>query len=377
MAAGTFLPPSKYTLNDIFNQYKTNENYQQIILSSVDQTINDISAGKLTNSSTTLGNIEYYRSSINQIKLPVLEMGEHQLVVIKCQFFDPNPNMQQYKNPIGSGGHKKIYIVLLVSTDPTKRGKNASIFCWGKSIPQSIRQQTNFEREIAIQKNLPDDICVKLLGDCHFDGKNNNMRIGTLMEYIPSNLFLKINDGTIRNLSKEQIGNLFRNLLVILFNLNIQNIRHGDIKLENILADDEMNVKLCDFGYALLLTESKEFFYPRGSELYSSPEDISEFKVHYDTKSDMWAMGIVFFMICYGGHFVKDSLVPLCKDWEKLEKTINNALATCIPGSHAGPFIPLIRNMLTVDPEWRPSAKIGIDVLNQIVKSFTSSEQNR
>ena len=54
--------------------------------------------------------------------------------------------------------------------------------------------------------------------------------------------------------------------------LHSQNITHSDIKLENILLDDDMNIKLIDFGFAQKMPKNKkkstEYF---GSGIYSVP----------------------------------------------------------------------------------------------------------
>lgn len=39
--------------------------------------------------------------------------------------------------------------------------------------------------------------------------------------------------------------------------LHSKNIAHRDIKLENFLIDESLNVKLADFGYAAYIEESE------------------------------------------------------------------------------------------------------------------------
>ena len=373
MAVGTFLPPSRYTLNNVFKLYNTRKKHQKIILSSIDQTVQDISAGKLTKSSTTQGNIQYYRSSINQIKLPVLKIGEQQLVVIKCRLFDPDPENPQPEHCIESGTYKNVYIVVLLSTDSTKQRRKPPIYCWARSMPHNQLQLDNAVNEIVINKKLPrsSESFVDHYGNCHFDGTNGKKRIGILMEYIPSTLLVKINDGSIANMSTEQIAELLRKLLTMLIALKTSNIRHGDIKLENTLVDPEIkDIKLCDFGCSLDITTPGGNRELSGSAQYVSPEDVYYNRVHYDTLSDMWAMGIIFFMICYNRHFIKNDHIKLLEKWGELNTVIDNAFAIFQPNDNAVPFIPLVKKMLTILPGLRPSPEACLRLHNTIVKKL-------
>lgn len=72
-----------------------------------------------------------------------------------------------------------------------------------------------------------------------------------------------------------------------------RNIAHRDIKLENILLDENLNVKLADFGVAGIIEDPipKHF----GTEGYLAPENY-EGNGRGDT-SDMFALGVILFIL--------------------------------------------------------------------------------
>ena len=66
-------------------------------------------------------------------------------------------------------------------------------------------------------------------------------------------------------------------------------IIHRDIKCNNILLDENLNIKISDFGLSI---QQKGIYESQfvGTPLYYSPEIINE--KFYSHKSDMWAIGV-------------------------------------------------------------------------------------
>ena len=79
--------------------------------------------------------------------------------------------------------------------------------------------------------------------------------------------------------------------------LEKQNVAHLDLKLENILVDEDMNIKIADFGFASY-QDSKLHCYG-GTQSYMAPE-ILEMKSFDGQKADIFALGVIMFVTVMG-----------------------------------------------------------------------------
>ena len=81
-------------------------------------------------------------------------------------------------------------------------------------------------------------------------------------------------------------------------NIHQKNIIHRDLKLENILLDNNWDPKICDFGISNIWNGNP--IYDNESTLpYISPEVImNEGKI--SLKTDIWALGVIFYILSFG-----------------------------------------------------------------------------
>ena len=72
-------------------------------------------------------------------------------------------------------------------------------------------------------------------------------------------------------------------------------ISHGDIKPENILLDDDLNPKICDFGFCKTCIYSKD--QKRNFSIcYAAPELFKRSEINM-LKADIWAIGITLYCL--------------------------------------------------------------------------------
>ena len=74
-----------------------------------------------------------------------------------------------------------------------------------------------------------------------------------------------------KQLEEEEARRIFKQILVALSYCHSKCIAHRDIKLENILLDDEKNVKLIDFGFSTCIPNNKKIRMFCGTPSYMAP----------------------------------------------------------------------------------------------------------
>lgn len=62
-----------------------------------------------------------------------------------------------------------------------------------------------------------------------------------------------------------------------------------------------MSIKIGDFGFAKELNSQTELTASFGTPIYMAPEVLS--KQPYDSKADIWSLGVTMFNILTGGHY--------------------------------------------------------------------------
>ncbi|XP_069964878.1 uncharacterized protein Sik3 isoform X2 [Bactrocera oleae] len=124
---------------------------------------------------------------------------------------------------------------------------------------------------------------------------------------------------------------------------------HRDLKAENVLLDNDMNIKLADFGFSNRYEEGSPLTTWCGSPPYAAPEVFQG--LEYDgPKADIWSLGVVLYaLVCGALPFNGDTLLEL--------------KGRVVTGKFRIPYFMsrdcehLLRNMLVVEPDRRYTLK--------------------
>ncbi len=74
---------------------------------------------------------------------------------------------------------------------------------------------------------------------------------------------------------------------------------HLDLKPENILIDDDLKLKICDFGFSQDV--NNRITTNKGSDGYKSPEIYrASFEGFDGEKADIFALGVILFIMIFG-----------------------------------------------------------------------------
>ncbi|KAL3858220.1 hypothetical protein ACJMK2_012818 [Sinanodonta woodiana] len=105
-------------------------------------------------------------------------------------------------------------------------------------------------------------------------------------------------------LSEKRTRVIMKQLFDVVEFIHSKKIVHRDLKPENILLDDNLNIKVSDFGFAVVLEEGEELSELCGTPGYLAPEVLSvsmyENVPGYGREVDIWACGVIMYTLLSG-----------------------------------------------------------------------------
>ena len=202
-------------------------------------------------------------------------------------------------NKIGNGGSAKVFIVEEKSTGHIYAAKVLKDYD-DERKKRSIEKMFNNEITILIHlKNKIDNLYItNIINNGSGEIKRLNRPTSTnkylILEYAEKGcLFDYIYYP--ETFLKERYGKLiFQKILKGIQVCHQSMIFHRDIKLENILLDNNYNPKICDFGLAKI--NQKKAIEPYGTQSYAAPEVLSN-RLYDCSKIDIFSLGVTLFYL--------------------------------------------------------------------------------
>lgn len=169
-----------------------------------------------------------------------------------------------------------------------------------------------------------------------------------------------------RFLKEEIIWKIFIQLCLAIFRIHSKNIIHRKINPSNILLDSKYSLKITYFKSAYMLKSEndlcKEELEPKN---YMAPEIWN--KEGYNTKSDIWSLGVLLYEMCSFNKPFND------ENEENLKEKIINSKYTSLGNKYSKELNGLIDEMLRIKPDERISIK---DIIHKYVFISRSKETN-
>eukprot|EP01087_Luapelamoeba_hula_P014201 TRINITY_DN4125_c0_g1_i2.p1 TRINITY_DN4125_c0_g1~~TRINITY_DN4125_c0_g1_i2.p1 ORF type:complete len:414 (-),score=71.29 TRINITY_DN4125_c0_g1_i2:125-1366(-) len=180
--------------------------------------------------------------------------------------------------------------------------KSSSSMVAVKFIPIESEDVRKLQKEIDIMKSISRAPEIVQYHGCYV--KDEMLLI--VMEYCDGGSVMDILRACKRTLTEEQASAVCAAVVLGLQHLHkVVRIMHRDIKAANVLLNSKGEAKLADFGVsAQLATSAQKQKTVIGSPYWMAPEVIdqadSDTAVGYNSKSDIWSLGITCMECCEG-----------------------------------------------------------------------------
>lgn len=234
-----------------------------------------------------------------------------------------------FEEALGSGSFGAVYRV-----SKENNVYAAKVLSETYILDEFKNEQNRITREIDVLKNVKGENLIKYQEDFYFKNEFGIMEYVIVMEYFPGRTlrsFLR-NDVELETLIRIFVSVLYG--VRDLHNIIIENegIIHRDLKPDNIMIDDNLNVKIIDYGLSKIIDFSSitSTGTQIGSPLYMSPEQLKDSK-HIDYRADIYALGIILYEMLTKNIPYKASTLP-----ELVMKILNDPI---IPPKQYNPNI--------------------------------------
>ena len=194
----------------------------------------------------------------------------------------------KYISTVGRGGSSVVVSVLDEKTSKIYAAKIIS----RKSI-MDMGQMEYLERELRVMSTLNHPNLLRVIDEIYLKDLiiviTEYCENGDLITFITSNSFLMLS----------MARRIFMQIVEGVNYLHQRNIAHRDLKPDNIFLDQDLNVKIGDFGLAKTSQKGQLFNTLCGTFYYLAPEIIKH--QDYDgIKCDIWSLGIILYSMIFG-----------------------------------------------------------------------------
>ena len=290
-------------------------------------------------------------TSPNNFLPPSLAVSEGLESEVKISDFEQLANL-------GTGGYGKVNLYRHKIT-----GAEYAIKLIDKTKFENKLQKELFSREVEMMYKIKHPNIVRLY--THFEDESNcyialeYIKKGNLYSYTQSMPNKVLDAATTANFVVDLISSLY-----YLHNMDPP-IIHRDIKPENLLIGNNGHLKLTDFGGSNYL-EGNVRYTTAGTQIYHSPEML--LKKGYDTRVDIWAIGVLIFELIVGRppfksdgqHSMEDNIVHGRVNW---------------PGSMNLLAKNLITQLLKTEPDKRPTLEEILE--HQFILNYVQDPKSR
>lgn len=207
-------------------------------------------------------------------------------------------NQYELGSVIGSGAYGTVYKAKEITTGKIYAAKILNNEIDYKTSRDNLR---NLIREVVNMSKLNHPSVVKFIGFSPINYDNKLCPV-IITEYLPKSLktLFEKEEGGLSELDSTDKLKILYGIASAMKYLHENDIIHRDLKLDNILLDDEKNPKVVDFGFSKCLNKTKIDVSDstdayKGTPLFSAPEIL--FDHNYQKPGDVYAFGMIAYII--------------------------------------------------------------------------------
>ncbi|CAD8067555.1 unnamed protein product [Paramecium sonneborni] len=239
---------------------------------------------------------------------------------------------------IGKGAFAKVYLGIHILT--------------GAKVAMKIIEKSTLKSESAKKRLLLEITIMKILSQYKqftqlYEVFETKQQIYIIMEYVEGGDLMKWTKE--KPIPEIQAKNIFNQLILALQIFQTHNILHRDIKLDNILLQED-SIKICDFGVSRQIIKGQKILEQCGTPAYMAPEILFS-KIGYEGfASDIWSSGVLLYILLVGKVPFKGN------NMNELNHNIQNGQLNFIEMKKqnlSNESVDLIKSMLNVNPKVR------------------------
>jgi len=230
-------------------------------------------------------------------------------------------------------------------------GKKVALKIYDKTKLVEPQRQKSVQREIKIMERMNNPFIAKL-----YEAFDTSKQVILVMEYVRGmSLHGYLKSKTARKLPEWEAKKLFKQVVTGIGYCHNKSITHRDIKLENLLLDENNNIKIIDFGFSTCIPNTKKIKIFCGTPSYMAPEIVAR-KEYAGPPADIWALGVLLYAMLCGTFPFKGE-----NDKELYKKIIRGYFE--VPDHLSTLSKALLLRMLQVDPDKRlTSDQVLLDI---------------
>ena len=175
-----------------------------------------------------------------------------------------------------------------------KVNKKVALKIYFKDKMKELSRKKSVRREIKLMEKMRSQHIIRL-----YEVIDTGKYVIIVMEYVSGGSlhgYLKAHPN--KRLPETEAKRVFKQVVEGIRYCHNRCITHRDIKLENLLLDEQNNLKIIDFGFSTCIPNDRKVKIFCGTPSYMAPEIVN--KTEYcGPPADIWALGVLLFtMLC-------------------------------------------------------------------------------